>query len=287
MTIATGGARHAGHPRVPRRARLGCIAVAAVSLLVSDEPTYDPTAWLIWGRQISTGTLDTVAGPSWKPLPVAFTAPFSLFGDDAGDRALARRRARRRASPRCVLAYRVAHRFYGHVAGRRRGAVACCWPTSSSSTGPRQLRGAARRAGAAGLHCATSTAGSVEAFGWGVGGGAAAPEVWRSSRSTGCGCCATAATRARPGSCSARARRVALAWFVPEYIGSGDFFRGASRAREPVAGSPGASDRPFLDDVHELGQGADLRGLRRRGRGAGAGAAAAGASWGWRWPRRC
>ena len=40
---------------------------------------------------------------------------------------------------------------------------------------------------------------------------------------------------------------VAAAWFVPEYIGSGDLFRGASRAREPVAGSPGASDNPFLN----------------------------------------
>ena len=27
--------------------------------------------------------LNTVDGPSWKPLPVLFTAPFSLFGDDA------------------------------------------------------------------------------------------------------------------------------------------------------------------------------------------------------------
>ncbi len=39
---------------------------------------------------------------------------------------------------------------------------------------------------------------------------------------------------------------VLLAWLVPEYIGSGDFFRGAKRAQEIVPGSPGASGRPFF-----------------------------------------
>jgi asparagine N-glycosylation enzyme membrane subunit Stt3 len=33
---------------------------------------------------------------------------------------------------------------------------------------------------------------------------------------------------------------------VPEYIGSGDFLRAASRATEPVANSPAQADRPFI-----------------------------------------
>jgi hypothetical protein len=63
----------------------GCVALAALSLLGPSIPSYDPFAWLVWGREIvSHGqTLDMVGGPSWKPLPVFFTAPFALAGDAA------------------------------------------------------------------------------------------------------------------------------------------------------------------------------------------------------------
>src|SRR3954447_15595688 len=95
---------------------LACIALAAVSLLIFNQPTYDPTAWLIWGREIADWSLDTVAGPSWKPLPVIFTTPFSLLSDQAAiDLWLVLARAGGIAS--LILAYRVAHRFYGHIAG--------------------------------------------------------------------------------------------------------------------------------------------------------------------------
>src|SRR3954465_1391074 len=59
-----------------------CVAVAALSLLLVDQPAYDPMAWLIWGRQISEGFLETIAGPSWKPLPIVVTAPAAVVGDD-------------------------------------------------------------------------------------------------------------------------------------------------------------------------------------------------------------
>jgi hypothetical protein len=39
---------------------------------------------------------------------------------------------------------------------------------------------------------------------------------------------------------------VAVLWFVPEYIGSGDFFRAAERALEPVPDSPAQAAHPFL-----------------------------------------
>ena len=39
---------------------------------------------------------------------------------------------------------------------------------------------------------------------------------------------------------------VALLWFVPEYLGSGNFLRAASRALEPVPDSPAQAARPFL-----------------------------------------
>lgn len=57
-----------------------CLALAAFSLLGPAAPTYDPWAWLNWGRQVAELHLVTDGGPSWKPLPVIFTTPFSLAG---------------------------------------------------------------------------------------------------------------------------------------------------------------------------------------------------------------
>ena len=51
-------------------------------LLLPSVPTYDPWAWIIWGREVAHGDLVTTTGPSWKPLPVIFTTPFSFAGDD-------------------------------------------------------------------------------------------------------------------------------------------------------------------------------------------------------------
>src|SRR5918993_1091620 len=49
------------------------LAVAGLSLLLPSTPSYDPWAWLIWGRELAAGGLDTSAGPAWKPLPVLVT----------------------------------------------------------------------------------------------------------------------------------------------------------------------------------------------------------------------
>ena len=58
----------------------GCIAVAAVSLLLRTSLSYDPWAWIVWGREIPHLALSTRHGPTWKPLPVIFTTVFALFG---------------------------------------------------------------------------------------------------------------------------------------------------------------------------------------------------------------
>jgi hypothetical protein len=59
------------------------LAVAALSLLAPWALAFDPYAWLLWGRDALRLELDTSAGPSWKPLPVLFTAPFALAGGGA------------------------------------------------------------------------------------------------------------------------------------------------------------------------------------------------------------
>ena len=60
---------------------LACLAVAALAHALPAAPTYDPWAWISWGREIVHLDLDTRTGPSWKPLPVLFTTPFALAGD--------------------------------------------------------------------------------------------------------------------------------------------------------------------------------------------------------------
>jgi hypothetical protein len=56
------------------------LLIGAVSLLIPSTPSYDPWAWLVWGREIAHINLQTTGGPSWKPLPVLFTTLFSVFG---------------------------------------------------------------------------------------------------------------------------------------------------------------------------------------------------------------
>ncbi len=56
------------------------LVIGALSLLIPSTPSYDPWAWLVWGREIIHVDLQTTGGPSWKPLPVLFTAVFGVFG---------------------------------------------------------------------------------------------------------------------------------------------------------------------------------------------------------------
>jgi hypothetical protein len=63
-----------------------CITLAALSAaILPTVPSYDPWSWVVWGREVFDPHLSfTVAGgPSWKPLPVVFTAVFGLFGGAA------------------------------------------------------------------------------------------------------------------------------------------------------------------------------------------------------------
>ena len=98
---------------------LACLALAALSLLMVSAPTYDPWAWIIWGREITQWDLVTTDGPSWKPLPVLFTTPFALFGDD-GAPALWLLVARAGG----LLAFAMAYRLGARLAGPWAGAIA-------------------------------------------------------------------------------------------------------------------------------------------------------------------
>jgi hypothetical protein len=61
----------------------GCLALAALSLLLPWALAFDPWSWLVWGRDVTRLELDTAGGPSWKPLPVVATTVLALAGTAA------------------------------------------------------------------------------------------------------------------------------------------------------------------------------------------------------------
>jgi hypothetical protein len=106
-----------------RRVVCACLGLATGSLLMPSQPSYDPWAWLVWGREIDFLRLDTTAGPSWKPLPVAFDALVAPLGrlSDAIPPALWLVVARSAGLLAVALAFRLASRLAG---GGRAGAFA-------------------------------------------------------------------------------------------------------------------------------------------------------------------
>ena len=105
----------------------GCLGLAALSLLLPSQPAYDPMAWLVWGREIAHGGLDTAGGSSWKPLPVLFTVAFAPLSalDDSIPPALWMVVARTGALLALALAFRLVFRLAGGgPAGAAGGAAA-------------------------------------------------------------------------------------------------------------------------------------------------------------------
>jgi hypothetical protein len=95
-----------------------CVFLAVLSVFVlPSTPSYDPWAWIVWGREIGSGafTFATNGGPSWKPLPVVFTTVFGLFGGAAPKLWLVAARAGGLLA--LLGAYRLGWRLAGFVAG--------------------------------------------------------------------------------------------------------------------------------------------------------------------------
>src|SRR4029079_18078197 len=61
--------------------RLACLALAALAHFLPAGPTYDPWAWIIWGREIIHRDLDTRTCPPLQSPPLLCTPPFALAGD--------------------------------------------------------------------------------------------------------------------------------------------------------------------------------------------------------------
>jgi hypothetical protein len=225
-----------------------CVGLAALSLLLPSEPSYDPWAWLVWGREIVQMELDTEGGPTWKPLPVALLALVAPLGDDLPV-AVWVVVARAGALLAVVLAYRLAARLAGGPAPLRAAAGATAavflflmpdWfqLAAHASEAPlavalmlwaveRHLDGRRGHALALGaLVCLMRP----ELFPF-----LAAYALWLAWIEPG-----------RRRVVAALVVAIPLAWVVPEWIGSGDPLDGGSQARSEPYWSLSHADRPWL-----------------------------------------
>ncbi|MDZ7677908.1 MAG: hypothetical protein U5K29_05115 [Acidimicrobiales bacterium] len=111
-----------------------CSGLGALSLLLPATLSFDPWAWLVWGREVGQLDLDTTGGPSWKPLPVLVTTMLAPLGPAAV--SLWMLVARTGALLGLVATYRLAARFAGAPAGVIAAALLLLTPDGD----PRFLR---------------------------------------------------------------------------------------------------------------------------------------------------
>jgi hypothetical protein len=232
--------------RAPALAVGAALILAAVSLALPYHPVYDPWAWLVWGRELAHGSLETAGGPSWKPLPVLVDTPLSLLGDAAPDAWLLVARAGWICAP--LLAGLLAARLSGRETGRWRCAAAAVAAasvalTADSFTPPlRQLTGGLSEPLLAALVLGAIWAVLDERPDWALGLGTAAallrPECWPFLALW-----AYFASRGRPrlrAAAVAVAVLIPVAWFVPDLLGAGNPLEGGETARagglEPLDG---------------------------------------------------
>jgi hypothetical protein len=226
-----------------------CLVLAAITLALPSTPTYDPWAWILWGREITHLDLVTAGGPSWKPLPILFTIPFSVTGDKVAP-MLWLLIARAGGLLACAMAYRVARRLVGGYYGIFAGILAALALFSSFKF----VRDAAlgnSEALLAGL--------VLWAFERHLDGrrdhalylaflaALLRPEVWPFLGLYGLWMW-FAEPRLRWRLVGA-AVLIPLLWFAPEYWGSGDWMRASTRANNPNPGSAAYADHPALELV--------------------------------------
>jgi hypothetical protein len=244
-TASTEGGRLRG--RVAAAGPLPWVAVAllglalASALLVAPAPAYDPWMWLLWGREVTGGALSTAEGPAFKPLPVALCAVVAPLGALAPAAWVLLARAAALAA--VWLAFRL---------GRRLGG-------DSVAAGALAALGVALCGGFLFYAATGLTEGALVAL------ALAGAEAWRAGRrrialacAVGCALlrvetwpfllvAAVLHCRRRPGDApllAGVAAAVVAAWFVPEWLGSGDPLRSGGRARVPNPGQPALADVP-------------------------------------------
>jgi hypothetical protein len=237
-------------PRVAVRYRvaLAVLALTALTFLVPSAPTYDPWAWILWGREVLHLDLSTLDGPSWKPLPVLITTPFALFGSLAPDLWLFVARAGAIAG--VVMAFRVARRLGGVPAGAAAAAAYAIapWTIRNAAMGNSEGLLVALALAAVDRHLAGRFR---HAFLFGVAAALLRPEVWPFLGLYGLWLFWREA-RSRTVVALGFAALPAL-WLLPELWGSGDLLRAAHRAHNPRANSAAFAEDPIGEVVRQFG----------------------------------
>lgn len=229
----------------------GAVALAALSLLLPSTPTYDPWAWIVWGREITQLDLQTTAGPSWKPLPVALTTVFALLGDAAPSLWLVVARAGHLLA--VVLAFRLARRLGGGTAGglAAAGALALApWMVRNGALGNSEPLLVALLLAAADRWLDGDRR---AAFLLGAGAGLLRPEAWPFLGLVGAWALWRQVLSPRLV-VGAGVATVAL-WTLPEWWGSGDPLRAMTRAQDPNPGAATFAEDParrILEDFEAL-----------------------------------
>ncbi len=222
------------------------LVVGVSVLLVAPAPSYDPWAWLLWGREVTRLELSTVGGPAFKPLPVFVCALLRPLGGAAPEAWVLIARAG------AVLAVWLGYRLGRELAGVAAGVVAAVGVALCGGFLGYAARGAET--------------------GWTIAFALAAILAWRRERwgiALACGVgCALLRVEAWPFLALAgvvlwqreRALRpwlvacavaVPALWFVPEWLGSGDVLRSGERARVSVPGLPVNAAVPALAALRE------------------------------------
>jgi hypothetical protein len=214
--------------------------------VIAPAPSYDPWAWLLWGREIAHGTLSTAEGPAFKPLTVAATTLLAPLGSAAPTvwvivaragmvvaTVLAFREGRRHGGTGAGVAAAVGVALCGDLVGYSAAGAEPGWTIALGLTGLAAWRaGRPRAALACGVGCALLR---VEAWPFLLAFGLL---LWRRRPQD----------RALLVAC---AIAVPALWFVPEWLGSGDPLRSGARARVPNAGQPATEAVPALAALRE------------------------------------
>ena len=248
-TRRPGGSGGAAQTRLIWPVLVGCLVVSALTLLFPSTPTYDPWAWILWGREILHIDLTTTGGPSWKPLPVLFTVPFSIFGEDAAP-LLWVWIARAGALLALAMSFRVARRLVGGPAGIVAGLFAAAFLFSSF----KYIRDAALGNSEALLAALALWAFERHLDGrrdhalyLGFAAALLRPEVWPFLGIYGLWLWSRDPELRRR--MVVLGGLIPLLWFGPEIWGSGDPFRAGSRANNPNTGSAAFADQPWLEVI--------------------------------------
>ncbi len=255
-----------GGPRFYLTLTVVALVIGALSLLIPSTPSYDPWAWLVWGREIVHLNLHTTGGPSWKPLPMIFTTLFAPFGHAAPDLWLVVARAG--AFMAVVMVFKLCVRFTRQLGTQlAAGASRTEW---LAAIAPALLAGITAAVGLAfsGGYISDNALGYSEglmtaavliaverhldgrprqAFAVGFLAALDRPEIWLFWGPYGLWLFWK----------DAGARKLVVGlfvlipvlWFLPEYWGSGHFLRGVSRAQHPRSNSPAFAHCPFCSEL--------------------------------------